>query len=75
MVLADCSQMPLAYSELYTILASIFRKYDSYYGTGKQTGPTLELFETTKDDVEMVADHVTPYVRDGSLGVRVIIRR
>ncbi|KFZ02530.1 hypothetical protein V501_09537 [Pseudogymnoascus sp. VKM F-4519 (FW-2642)] len=70
-----CLGMPLAYSELYTILASIFRKYDSYDGTGKQTGPTLELFETTKDDVEMVADHVTPYVRDGSLGMRVIIRR
>ena len=67
--------MPLAYSELYTILAGVFRKYDAYDGTGKQRGPTLELFETTRHDVDMVADHVTPYVREESLGVRLKVRR
>lgn len=66
--------MSLAYSELYTVLAGIFRKYDLYDGTGKQTGPTLELFETGREDVEMVADFVTPFVRDESLGVRVTVR-
>ena len=64
----------LAFAELYIILAGIFRKYDLYDGTGKQTGPTLELFETGREDVEFVADFVTPSVRKGSLGVRVRVR-
>lgn len=66
--------MPLAYSELYTILAGIFRKYDLYDGTGKQSGPTLELYKTGRNDVDMAADYVTPFVRDDSLGVRLMVR-
>ncbi|KAL2065828.1 hypothetical protein VTL71DRAFT_3498 [Oculimacula yallundae] len=69
-----CLGMALAYSELYTILSGIFRKYDLYDGTGKQSGPTLELYQTGRDDVDMFADHVTPHVREESLGVRVIVR-
>ena len=67
-------KMPLAYSELYTILGGIFSKYDRYDGTRKQTGPTLELYETGRGDVDMVADFVTPFVRDESRGVRLIVR-
>lgn len=66
--------MPLAYSELYTIVGGIFRKYDRFDGTGKQSGPTLELYETNRGDVDMAADFVTAFVRDGSKGVRVIVR-
>ncbi|KAG4419362.1 hypothetical protein IFR04_007510 [Cadophora malorum] len=69
-----CLGMPLAYSELYTILGGIFSKYDRYDGTRKQTGPTLELYETGRGDVDMVADFVTPFVRDESRGVRLIVR-
>ncbi|KAH6706484.1 cytochrome P450 [Leptodontidium sp. MPI-SDFR-AT-0119] len=69
-----CLGMPLAYSELYTILAGIFRKYDGYDGTGKQSGPTLELYKTGRNDVDMAADYVTPFVRDDSLGVRLMVR-
>jgi hypothetical protein len=67
--------MNLAYSELYIILAGIFRRYDLYDGTGKQTTPTLELYKTKReDDVDMAADITTPYLKDGSFGVRVMVR-
>ena len=56
------------------ILAGIFRRYDLYDGTGKQTTPTLELYKTKREDVDMFADFVTPYVKEGSLGVRVMVR-
>jgi hypothetical protein len=66
--------MNLAYSELYMLLAGIFRKYDLYDGTGKQAGSTLELYNTTREDVDMAADSLTPVLKEGSLGVRVIVR-
>lgn len=66
--------MNLAYSELYTMLAGIFRTYDLYDGTGKQTCPTMELFETDRSDVEMVAEFIVPYVKEESLGVRLRVR-
>jgi hypothetical protein len=64
----------LAYSELYLIVAGIFRKFDLYDGTRKQTYPTLELFETGREDVDIVADFVSPFTRKESLGVRVRVR-
>ena len=67
-------EINLAYSELYLITAGIFRKYDLYDGMKRQTSPTFELFETGREDVDMVADYVTPFVRDGSLGVRLRVR-
>lgn len=66
--------MALAYSELYTIIGGIFRKYNLYDGTDNQTGPSLELYRTDRSDVDMVADFVTPFVRDDSLGVRLMVR-
>lgn len=58
------------------MLAGIFRKYDVYGGTGEpQKGPTLELFETTREhDIDMVADFVTVGINPESVGVRVIVR-
>jgi len=69
-----CLGMNLAYMEMYIILAGIFRKYGAYDGTGKQTGPTLELFETTREDVDLVSDFAIPFAKEGSSGVRVIVR-
>ena len=66
--------MALAYSEMYTIIAGIFRKYDVYDGTGKQIGPTLELYETGRVDVDIAADFTASFPKDGSLGVRFIVR-
>ena len=47
-----------------------------YGGTGEpQKGPTLELFETTREhDIDMVADFVTVGINPESVGVRVIVR-
>jgi hypothetical protein len=67
-------QINLAYSELYLILAGIFRKYDLYDGTGKQKGPTLELFETGREEVDMAFDSLIPYPKKGTLGVRLRVR-
>jgi hypothetical protein len=57
------------------VLAGLFRKYSVYDRSEKQKGPTLELFDTTRErDVDMVADHVSAAIRSDSLGVRVLVR-
>jgi hypothetical protein len=66
--------MNLAYSELYIVTAGIFRKYDAYDGTGRQKGPTLELYESTREDVDMASDFAVPFIKPGRKGVRVIVR-
>jgi hypothetical protein len=66
--------MNLAYAELYIVIAGIFRKYDRYDGTGRQKGPTLELWESTREDVDMVCDFAVPFIRAGRKGVRVLVR-
>lgn len=64
-----CLGMQLAYQEMYIILAGIFSKYD-VGGNGKR----LQLYGTDRGDVEIVRDLVTENVRDGSLGVRVVVK-
>lgn len=68
----QCVGINLAYAELYTCLASIFRRY----GGPESMGPEgrLELFETTKEDVEMAADMFIPFVKPGSKGIRVLVK-
>ncbi|RFU78092.1 cytochrome p450 [Trichoderma arundinaceum] len=44
-----CLGFHLAYSELYIILAGLFRKYDLYDGTGRQKTPTLDLYDTLRE--------------------------
>lgn len=70
-----CLGMNLAYQEMQTFVAGIFRKYSRYDESLKsQPGPTLELFETTKEDFEMYSDYVTPHPKPGSRGIRVRVR-
>ena len=72
----QCIGMNLAYQELQTFTAGIFRRYDLYDREKKeQNGPTLELFETTRADVAMDGDYITPAPVDGSKGLRVLIRQ
>jgi cytochrome P450 len=72
----QCLGINLAYQELQTFTAGIFRKYGPYDPKLKeQSGPTLELHETTLEDVKTHADYVTPGLRPGSKGVQVRIRR
>jgi cytochrome P450 len=68
----QCIGMNLAYQELQSFTAGIFRKYDAYEG---QDGPTLELCGTTRDDIAVYADFISPGQVPGSKGLRVRIRR
>lgn len=71
-----CIGMNLAMEEMLFVIAGIFRKYDLYDPMRKaQGGPTLELYETGIDDVNMWADYVTPGVKPGSQGLRLRICR
>jgi cytochrome P450 len=71
----QCLGMNLAYQELQTFTAGIFRKYSIYDSMHQdQKGPTIELFKTGIQDVKMYADYVTPGLRPGSQGVRILIR-
>ena len=53
--------------------AGLFRQYDLYDGTGTQKSPTLELFESTRANIDMAADYVLAYAEEGG-GVRVRVR-
>jgi cytochrome P450 len=56
-----CLGMNLAYAELYMALAAVFRRFE------------LSLFETTRDDVEVVHDFVAGSARLDSKGARVAV--
>lgn len=71
----QCIGMNLAYQELQTFTAGIFRKYDLYDSTKtEQKGPTLQLYQTEQRDIAMYAEYITPAQYEGSQGLRVIIR-
>ncbi|KAL9122678.1 MAG: hypothetical protein Q9187_000764 [Circinaria calcarea] len=68
----NCLGINLAYQELYTMCAGIFRKYDLYDGTGKQQYPTLELYDTIRErDVDMNFDYIVPFYAKGSKSVQI----
>ncbi|KAI1380866.1 cytochrome P450 [Hypoxylon crocopeplum] len=72
----QCIGINLAYQELQTFTAGIVRRYDFYDPTKKvQDGPTLELYQTSRDDVAVHADCITTAPYEGSLGLRVLIRK
>lgn len=60
-----CVAQNLAYAELYSILATIIRRF-----------PRLELWETTAEDMEIVEDYFAGVSRysDGKAGLQVKIR-
>jgi len=65
-----CLGMQLAYQEMYVILAGLFGRFDGEVGEGDK----LVLFETERGDVDIVRDLVTEGIKDGSLGVRVLVK-
>ncbi|CAJ2502883.1 Uu.00g102770.m01.CDS01 [Anthostomella pinea] len=72
----QCIGMNLAYQELQTLIVGLFRRYDVYDAAKKeQGGPTLELFQTGREDIAMHADYITPGQWEGSQGLRVRIRQ
>lgn len=71
----QCLGMNLAYQELQTFTAGIFRRYDAYDPTRKQQdGPTLELYESTQNDISIYSDYITPAPYEGSQGLQILIR-
>lgn len=57
----NCLGLNLAWMELYVGLATIFRRHD------------LELFETSREDVDFIVDLAKPMPKWGSKGVRVLV--
>ncbi|ERF75990.1 hypothetical protein EPUS_01356 [Endocarpon pusillum Z07020] len=71
-----CLGMNLAYSELYIIIAEIFRRYELYDGTDQQTAPTLALYDTIRErDVDIMSDWNIPFPTKGSKGIQVKVGR
>lgn len=58
-----CLGMNLAYAELYLTLEALFRKFE------------LQLFETTRADIDVAHDFVAGTPRVGSKGVRVLVHK
>lgn len=56
-----CLGMNLAYAEIYMTLAAVFRRFE------------LELYETTREDVDVVHDFVLGMPRLDTKGVRVVV--
>jgi cytochrome P450 len=58
----SCLGINLAHAESYFTMAAVFRRFD------------LELFETTRDDVDIAHDFFNPVARLDSKGVRVLVK-
>jgi cytochrome P450 len=57
-----CLGMHMGQAQLYIGLATLFRRVD------------LELFETGQDSVDIVADYFVPLPKEGTKGVRVMVK-
>ena len=68
----QCIGINMAYAQLYLCVAGIFRRY----GGPGNPGPMgiFELFETTREDVEIQYDLFVPFPKQGSKGVRVLVK-
>jgi cytochrome P450 len=58
----QCLGINLAYAEIYLTLAAVFRRFE------------FELFDTTREDVDVVHDFFSPQPKKGSKGARVIVK-
>jgi cytochrome P450 len=67
----SCIGINLAYAEMYTWLAGVFRRYGSEDVRFKTDEGVLELFETDRSDADMWADRFIPVVKPGSKRVRI----
>jgi cytochrome P450 len=57
-----CLGRPLAEAEIHLALAAVFRRFD------------MELYETTRDDIDVAHDFFNPQPRKGSKGLRVTVK-
>jgi cytochrome P450 len=73
----QCLGINLAYAEIFLCIAMLFRRFDGPSSSGKETGDgfgTIELFKTTLDDVTFHYDMFGPFPKEGSEGVRVLLK-
>ena len=68
----QCVGINFAYAVMYMTTAATFRRYGGPESIDSER--KLELFETTEDDVAMVADKFIPWVKEGSKGIRVRVK-
>ncbi len=68
----QCLGINLAHTELYLCLACVFRQY----GVHGQQNPSgeMELYKTTKEDVEIQYDLFVAIPKADSKGVRVLLK-
>lgn len=59
---------------MYMVLACMFRRYDGWDERKEKKSLTLELFQPSREDVEVARDLVTENTKAGSKGVWVVIR-
>ncbi|SMR47054.1 unnamed protein product [Zymoseptoria tritici ST99CH_1A5] len=57
-----CLGMYLAQAEIYLTLAAVFGRFD------------MEIFETTRADIDVAHDFFNPQPRKGSVGLRVLVK-
>jgi cytochrome P450 len=74
----QCLGINLAHAELYLCAAALFRRYSGPSASkaeivGDETG-SMALFETTSDDVTFQRDMFVPYPKEGSKGVRIVLK-
>ncbi|KAL8747967.1 MAG: hypothetical protein Q9190_000231 [Brigantiaea leucoxantha] len=71
-----CLGMNLAMAEMYLTIAGVFGKFKGEEEEKEQEGEKeeemkLSLFETDKEELEMVGEVLVPFVKPGAEGVRV----
>lgn len=66
-----CVGINLAYAELYLTVAAVFSQYGSKDVHSPNDKGWLELYGTTREDLEIIGDGVTPLYRPDSKGVRI----
>ncbi|GMG29801.1 unnamed protein product [Aspergillus oryzae] len=57
----DLEKLPLAYAELFLVIATIVRRFD------------IELYETPKSNIDFARDFGTPYPDKGNFSVRALV--
>lgn len=58
----QCLGMNLAYSELFLVPSTLFRRYE------------MELYETGEESVKLYGDFFLPKPKSGTSGVRVLVK-
>ena len=67
-----CLAINLAYAEFSPSIACIFREYGSV--GGDNPAGVMELYETTKSDVEIESDWFAPTPRLDTKGIRIVLK-